>query len=184
MLSNEEGKEFDEDGKTALSGNLNTSLLEKLNALDYYKQSHLKSLANDFGTDVVYPMIREMGCGIRDSLSTYVEHITIQIKNSITNRVSDSRLMTRPERQSNGLRLLATGGGAFNTFLIERLKENLNELNIEVIIPEENLVKYKEALIMALIGILRWRQEYNVLSSVTGAKRDSIGGALWNGQEA
>jgi len=60
----------------------------------------------------------------------------------------------------------------------------LNKLNIDVIVPEENLIKYKEAMIMAFMGVLRWRQEYNVLSSVTGAIRDSIGGALWIGQEA
>ena len=54
----------------------------------------------------------------------------------------------------------------------------------EVIVPVKNLVNYKEALIMALIGVLRWREEYNVFSSVTGAARDSIGGALWLGQEA
>jgi anhydro-N-acetylmuramic acid kinase len=47
-----------------------------------------------------------------------------------------------------------------------------------------NVINYKEALVMALIGVLRWRQEYNVLSSVTGAIRDSIGGAVWIGQEA
>ncbi|MGZ5222087.1 MAG: anhydro-N-acetylmuramic acid kinase, partial [Chitinophagaceae bacterium] len=79
--------------------------------------------------------------------------------------------------------LLCTGGGAFNTFLIERIKDQLRELNIDVIIPGEKLVKYKEALIMALIGVLRWREEANVLSSVTGAKRDSVGGAMWMGQE-
>jgi len=80
--------------------------------------------------------------------------------------------------------LLATGGGAFNAFLIQRLSNELSPLGIEVVIPDENIVKYKEALIMALIGVLRWRQEYNVLSSVTGAQRDSIGGAVWIGQEA
>ena len=53
-----------------------------------------------------------------------------------------------------------------------------------MVIPDPKLVSYKEALIMAFIGVLRWRQEYNVLSSVTGAARDSIGGALWTGQEA
>ena len=79
--------------------------------------------------------------------------------------------------------MLVTGGGAFNTFLIERLKDQLKELGIEVVIPDDNLVKYKEALIMALIGVLRWREETNVLSSVTGAKRDSVGGAMWMGQE-
>ena len=65
-----------------------------------------------------------------------------------------------------------------------RLKEELQLLNIEVIVADEQIVQYKEALIMAFIGVLRWRQEYTVLSSVTGAKRNSIGGAVWIGQEA
>ncbi|MFN2440649.1 MAG: anhydro-N-acetylmuramic acid kinase, partial [Chitinophagaceae bacterium] len=85
---------------------------------------------------------------------------------------------------ADGGKLLVTGGGAFNGFLIQRLKDELQSLNIEVLIPEESIVKYKEALIMAFIGVLRWRQEYNVLASVTGAERDSIGGAVWIGQEA
>jgi len=80
--------------------------------------------------------------------------------------------------------MLVTGGGAFNDFLIERLKEKLAGLNVGVVVPDEKLVKYKEAMIMAFMGVLRWRQEYNVLSSVTGASRDNIGGALWIGQEA
>jgi anhydro-N-acetylmuramic acid kinase len=67
---------------------------------------------------------------------------------------------------------------------MSRLTEELRSLQIEVVVPESKIVEYKEALIMALIGVLRWRQEYNVLSSVTGAKRDSINGAVWIGQEA
>jgi anhydro-N-acetylmuramic acid kinase len=51
-------------------------------------------------------------------------------------------------------------------------------------VPAEEIVQYKEALIMAYIGVLRWRQEYTVIASVTGASRESIGGALWIGQEA
>ena len=57
-------------------------------------------------------------------------------------------------------------------------------MNIELVIPEENLIKYKEALVMALMGTLRWREEYNVLASVTGASRNTINGALWLGTEA
>ena len=174
LLANETGKEYDDAGKIAASGKVSIQLLDKLNKLDYYKLPFPKSLANDFGTDIVYPLIRDSGLEIRDSLATYVEHIAFQVKKSI----HYSPLTTHHSR------LLATGGGAFNNFLIERLKENLDELKIEVVIPDKNLVNYKEALIMALIGVLRWRQENNVLSSVTGASRDSIGGALWNGQEA
>lgn len=191
MLANVSGKEYDEGGKIAASGKIDHALLEKLNALDYYSKPYPKSLANDFGTEVVYPMIQDAGykiqdaglpaealakARIQDAIRTYTEHICIQIKKAITNIKNQS---THP-----GHKLLATGGGAFNTFLTGRLEQLLKELGIELIIPDEKLVKFKEALIMAFIGVLRWREEYNVLSSVTGASRNSIGGAVWLGQEA
>ena len=176
MLAADAGKEYDEGGQMAAAGTIDHSLLEKLNRLDYYKQPYPKSLANDFGTDTVYPVIKQVEKSIPDALRTCTEHIAIQIKEAIS---SIGNL--RP--QTSNLKLLCTGGGAFNTFLVERLKDQVKELNIEVIIPGERLVKYKEALIMALIGVLRWREETNVLSSVTGAKRDSVGGAMWMGQE-
>ena len=174
MLAEEKGFAFDDDGKIALSGKINAELLQKLNELEYYKLPYPKSLANDFGIETVFPMIKQRSLSTEDATRTYVEHIVVQIKNSIKN----CRKLTVDGR------LLATGGGAFNSFLIKRLKDVLREINVEVFIPEENLVKYKEALIMALMGTLRWREEYNVLSSVTGAKRNSIGGALWLGTEA
>ena len=175
MLANEFGKEYDEGGEIAQSGSVNDQLLDRLNSLEYYKQSFPKSLANDFGTDVVYPLVKDAGGPIQDLLRTYVEHIVVQIKNAILN------LTNRKAAQN---KLLVTGGGAFNTFLIKRLRSQLEQVGVDVIIPDEKLVKYKEALIMGFIGVLRWRQEYNVMSSVTGASRDSIGGALWIGQEA
>ncbi|MEP6700089.1 MAG: anhydro-N-acetylmuramic acid kinase [Bacteroidota bacterium] len=177
MLVNELGKEYDDGGQIAASGIINESLLQKLNALEYYKQPFPKSLANDFGTDIVYPIIKNSGLEIKDALRTYVEHIVVQINSAIS-------ILGNYKLQTINHKLLVTGGGAFNSFLIKCLKENLGYLNMEVIVPDVNLVNYKEALIMAFIGVLRWRQEYNVLSSVTGAARDSIGGALWTGQEA
>jgi anhydro-N-acetylmuramic acid kinase len=211
MLANKAGKEYDDSGQIATGGKIDTDLLAKLNALDYYKRPYPKSLANDFGTGVVYPVIQDMGYGlgvtgyeIRDALRTYTEHITVQIKNAINvlNNLPALKLRQASQQPANAeasvdepvtsnqqpatkdQQLLLTGGGALNSFLVQRLKEQLKESNIEVVVPDAKLVNYKEALIMALIGVLRWRQEYNVLSSVTGATRDSIGGALWTGQEA
>ena len=173
MLAEEKGFAFDDGGKIAAAGNINNDLLQKLNELEYYNQPYPKSLANDFGIETVFPIIKRSSLNIEDAMRTYVEHIVVQIKNAITDQLPSA----------DG-QLLATGGGAFNAFLVERLKTVLNEIKIEVIIPGKNLVNYKEALIMALIGTLRWREEYNILSSVTGAKRNSIGGALWLGTEA
>lgn len=176
MLANLEGKEYDEGGQLAAAGKADDSLLQKLSALDYYRHPFPKSLANDFGTDIVYPMIAEAGLSTTDAIRTYTEHIAIEISNAILPLV-------KQQPAESASKLLATGGGAFNTFLINRLSDLLKESNIEVVVPEKNLVNYKEALIMALIGVLRWREENNVFSSVTGATRDSVGGAMWMGQE-
>lgn len=157
----------------AAMGNINSNLLEHLNALGYYKQPYPKSLANSFGTDEVYPLINSFGLTHNDELRTYVEHIVQQIKLAIGN----------VQLASGNHKLLVTGGGAFNTFLIQRLSQELQSLNVEVVVPDDKLVQYKEALIMAFIAVLRWREEYNVIASVTGASRASIGGALWMGQE-
>jgi anhydro-N-acetylmuramic acid kinase len=171
------GKEYDDGGQIAASGFINEELLKKLNALDYYKKTYPKSLANDFGTDIVYPIVKNEKIDIKDALRTYVEHIVLQISNAI-------RSLSNQQPATSNRQLLATGGGAHNTFLINQLAEILKEQDIEVVVPDKKLVNFKEALIMAFMGVLRWRQEYNVLSSVTGASRASIGGALWTGQEA
>lgn len=180
IIAGKANKEYDAGGEMASMGVVNEELLQKLNELDYYQQPYPKSLANDFGTDVVYPLVNSFGLPHNDELRTYVEHIVYQVRESILN---STWYQTRSAANDNA-KLLATGGGALNTFMVQRLSDELSRLNIDVVVPEEKLIQYKEALVMALIGVLRWRQEYNVLSSVTGASRDSINGALWIGQEA
>ncbi len=177
MLVASLGLEYDDKGSVSASGKVDEDLLKKLNELSYYRQPWPKSLANDFGTDTVYPMVRDSGLEVQDALRTYTEHIAIQVKMAIGELKKSARL------KEGNHRILITGGGAFNTFLVNRLRDHLKEWNIDVVIPDENLVKYKEALVMALMGVLRWRQEINVFSSVTGANRDSVGGALWMGHE-
>lgn len=181
LLSNEAGYEFDENGKMARAGTLSGSLLQMLNSLDYYKEDFPKSLPNSFGNDIVYPIIKEIPAfNVPDALQTYTTHIAEQIKNSlqaIQQKTGDSNL------QKPG-RMLVTGGGAFNTYLIEKLREYTKPLNIELVVPDDKIIQYKEALIMALIGVLRWREENNSIASVTGASRASIGGAVWMGADA
>lgn len=171
MLASKNNLLYDDGGRIAASGKLNEPLLQQLNALDYYSKPAPKSLANSFGTEVVYQMIEDANLSIEDSLRTYTEHIAFQINAAISQEITSTRKM------------LVTGGGAFNTFLIRRISDVLKEKLIEIVLPGEQLVKYKEALIMALIGVLRWREEINVLASVTGAAKNSIGGALWMGSE-
>lgn len=193
-------KPYDEGGALAASGKTDPGLLQSLNNLPYYGLPYPKSLANDFGTETVLPLVRkaqDAGLSTADALRTYVEHIAVQVSRAVEGLMSQASAKSTSPQSSEGstsappatgpredagrARMLVTGGGAHNTFLVERLQ---HLLNLDVVVPDARLADYKEALIMALIGVLRWREENNVLASVTGAVRDSIGGAVWIGQEA
>ena len=172
------GLTMDADGALAASGKSSASLLRSLEALDYYGLPYPKSLSNDFGTDVVYPMVKAAGLSVPDALHSFVDHIALQIKKEILMLAAKENLPIK------GQRLLVTGGGALNGFLVQRIAEELADIGLTLVVPDRKMIEYKEAVVMALFGVLRWREEYNVLSSVTGASRDSIGGALWLGTEA
>lgn len=178
MLAHDAGRSYDAGGELAAGGTVHAGALQLLNDLDYYQLPWPKSLANDFGTDVVYPLIKDAVSNVPDALRTMVEHIAIQIRNAVQQLLNDNKLQTTNHK------LFATGGGAHNSFLMQRLQAVLESLSVEPVVPDKNIIDYKEAIIMALIGVLRWREENNVLASVTGATRSSIGGAVWIGQEA
>ena len=66
---------------------------------------------------------------------------------------------------------LALNGKAENVF---KLASTLLPLPADV---------HPDAFYAALFALLRWREENNLLAADTGALRDSIGGAVWVGQE-
>ena len=164
-----EGKEMDENGDLARQGSLLTDVLGKLNGQAYYKKLPPKSLSNDAAKALVFPTLMQSSQNNRDLLRTAAQHMAEQIGNVVKQYPSGK------ERA----KMLVTGGGAFNKYLIELMEQVLEPLNVNPVDPYEQVVKYKEALVMALIGALRWREETNVLSDVTGASKDSISGALW-----
>jgi anhydro-N-acetylmuramic acid kinase len=173
LLAEMAGKSYDEGGKMAKEGTVHQTLLDKLNELGYYAKPFPKSLDNSFGTEIVFPLIKSYAISTADALATYCEHIAIQVQLAIAG--------SRKSLNEKSLRLLATGGGVFNDYLSDKLR--YHNPDIEWVNADEQLASYKEALIMAFIAILRWREEKNVYSTVTGALRDSIGGSVWVGQE-
>jgi anhydro-N-acetylmuramic acid kinase len=178
MLAADAGKEYDEDGKMAAAGKITAVLLEQLNQQEYYRLPSPKSLSNNFGTEILYPLIQTFNINTNDALRTYAEHISMQIQLAVKNSIEENGM------NQSAYKILITGGGALNGFLIELIKDKLSDAGVEVVIPQHNIIMYKEALIMGLLGVLRWREENTVLASVTGASRNSIGGAVWIGQEA
>lgn len=161
----QKGQIFDEDGAFAAQGKLDQSLFDALNALDYYKQSHPKSLDNGYSRDIIIPLIEKTYLSVEDKLHTFCEHIAYQIAQSI---------QTMPHSVSD--KLMASGGGVFNGHLMQRIQ---HYAPVQVIRPDNAIINNKEALVFAFIGLLRWLGEENVLASVTGATGNSVAGALY-----
>lgn len=164
-ITRKQGKEYDEDGKIARSGQVNHELLYKLNNLDFYKQKGPKSLGREWVSEWFWPCLSTQITN-ENLLRTLVEHVAEQIAHSLAS-----------SKRKPG-KVLVTGGGAYNSFLIERIK---TKTSFEIVIPEPILIEMKEALIFAFLGVLRMLEQPNVLHKVTGASRASISGALYNG---
>lgn len=163
FYANKIGLDYDDKGKIASSGKVDSNLLNELNALDYYKKSFPKSLGFEFVKEIVLPLIEKYSISIEDKMHTFTEHIALQTSLALPNKTG---------------KILITGGGAYNDFLIERMQFHLPK--IEIIIPDNKTLEFKEALIFGLLGVLKLRNEINVLSSVTGAKMDHSSGIIYH----
>lgn len=155
------GKQYDENGLLAASGQINKKLLDELADIRYYKNSAPKSLSREWVESNFDPIINKYNISVNDLLHTLVEHCAAQIGQSFSNK-------------HKGV-VLVTGGGAHNSYLIQQIqKKSISTLKI----PEKKMIDYKEALVFAFLGVLKTRNEVNCLKSVTGAMRDSSGGII------
>ena len=159
-LANMNGLNYDKDGTLARSGEVDMDLLKKLNRHPFYGQLPPKSLGREFFEANQIDVLKDLS--VEDMLATFVEHIALQIALPIS---------FLPKGK-----ILCTGGGARNKFLIERLQARTKH---EVVVPEKQIIDYKEALVFALLGMLRLEGKTNVLASVTGAESDSCSGRIW-----
>jgi len=163
FYANKLGFDYDDKGTISGTGNINSALLSELNELNFYQLPHPKSLGFEFVKEIVLPIIERYKISIEDKLATFTEHIAIQIGLALPNKKN---------------KLLITGGGVYNDFLIRRIQYYLKETSL--IIPEKKIIEFKEALIFGLLGVLKLRNEINTLSTVTGASRDHSSGKIYN----
>jgi anhydro-N-acetylmuramic acid kinase len=162
------GQEFDIGGELAMLGSLDNTLLSKLNNLPFYNEKGPKSLGREWFEQNFLPLIDNTSYKAEDILHTLAVHIAMKISEVL------------PE--SPGTTMLVTGGGAHNSFLVETIEEHVSRKGIHVVIPDKNIIDYKEAVIFAFLGVLRKNNIPNALSSVTGARRDSVGGCIYSGK--
>ena len=160
-LSKKIGKDFDDKGSIASSGKLIINLYEELEKLEYYQSSPPKSLGIEWVDEYIFPLINKyFDYPTEDLLNTLSNHIANQISNNLKNLD----------------KVLVSGGGAYNDYLIHLIRSKTDS---EIIIPSKNIIEFKEALIFAFLGVLRNLNINNCYSSVTGASKDHCSGKIF-----
>lgn len=156
------GLAYDPEGSNARRGHSHSCLMARLNDLSYYAEPGPKSLGKEWFVSQFWPLVEAAALSPEDALATVTSHVALQI----------ARVLERQRIKT----LLVTGGGAFNSYLLELVGQYCPTVTITV--PDVDIINYKEAIIFALLGYLRVNGRVNTLASVTGARRNSIGGTL------
>jgi len=163
-LASKKKKEFDKGGAIASAGEIDTNMLSKLNAVYKKLRVNRPSLGREIFDHQVKPLLDRKDISVEDKMRTFIESSARELIESFPKR-------------NDKVNVLCTGGGSFNSFLITTLLDKLDD-RIDLIIPDEEVVKFKEALVFAFLGVLRVRREVNCLQTVTGATNDSSSGVM------
>jgi anhydro-N-acetylmuramic acid kinase len=157
-LAKQKGMSFDEDGQLSKKGTIDFFLLDLLNQIPYYTLEPPKSLGTEWLDEEFYPLIK-FSKNTEDNLATVTEHVAIQIANAII--------------EKDIQRLMITGGGAYNTFLLNRIRHHST---VEIILPSKEIINFKEAIVFGFLGALYLDKEPNNVPSATGASKKVNGG--------
>ena len=155
---------FDKNGIHSKKGEINHAVLATLNTLPYYQTSGAKSLGLEWVEAHVYPLLNNLN--VFDAMATFLAHALAQV-NMLLKKIDG--------------KILLSGGGTFHKSFVTMLKQNNPHLTI--VIPDPEIIAYKEALIFGLLGALHINGESNVLGNTTGSGCNHIGGAFYHGVE-
>ena len=164
FLSASLGKSYDRGGAIAAKGSVNPGMLTKLDKVYERLRSKRPSLGREIFEAQILPILNTKSVSTEDKMRTLVESAAREIAGAVVSRTEVAKV-------------LCTGGGTFNAFFVSCLLDHCSD-RAALIIPEESVVKFKEALVFAFLGVLRVMQQPNCLKSVTGARSDSSGGVL------
>lgn len=168
-LAARNGMKYDDEGKLARKGIAIDEIMESWQKLDYFNREVPKSLDNSWVRQNFIEPILMLPYPNGDLLATSVEFLARQLADDI--------------RKNSGFNMegLVTGGGAHNTYLIERINAHCSDLGVKVQPAARELIDYKEAILMAFMGHLYQQKRANTVSSATGAVKDIQAGGLYLG---
>lgn len=153
---------YDRGGRLASTGTVDWDLFNLLNSLAYYKEFKSKSLGREWVERFVIGALEKRKLRVAGALATASEHAAFQVARTLN--------------QFKIKEVLVTGGGAYNTDFLKRAEAYTDTA---LVVPDDRTIQFKEALIFALLGVLRVRGEMNCLKEVTGARQNSVGGAVY-----
>ncbi len=160
-LAQQLGFAFDQGGSIAKTGTINQGLLANLNALPYYQKIAPKSLSNQWVQNDFLDIVKSSKTSIADTMRTVVHHIATCIASDLA--------------PYNPKKVLVSGGGAYNTVLVEAIQD---ATDANLVIPKPDIIEFKEAIVFAYLGALRWLGIPNVLQSYTQASQDVVAGRI------
>lgn len=162
-LMQQKGKAFDRGGQLASGGEVDKKLLRKLSSVYTPLKKSRPSIGRELFEKKVQPLLDVADISIEDKLATCIESTAMEISEIV--------------KGSKKKNMLCTGGGAYNSYMMSRILHHCED-EISIIVPEDDIIKFKEAMVFAFLGVLRFNKEINCLSSVTGALRDSSSGIM------
>ncbi|NNE26367.1 MAG: hypothetical protein HKN09_05950 [Saprospiraceae bacterium] len=162
-FANKLGQEYDQDGVLASEGKTDLTILQKLNSHPYVLLDPPKSLDNTEVKKTWIHWMDQLDVDVPSLLTTFIEFSCFQLDKTV---------------QSNS-RIMLTGGGTKNTYFIQCLENILSRKSVNLEIPSDSIIDFKEAILMAFAGALRLNNQTNFISDATGAKRDAFGGAVY-----
>lgn len=153
---------YDRNGRIANSGILQPDLFNTLNKNSFFNRRGPKSLGREWFDTEQWPELMHSRFSVKDRIRTYTEHSAYQI----------AKVLNYYKIQQ----VYVSGGGALNLSLLNYIK---TYSQCEIHVPEATLIHFKEALIFSWLGLQRLNQKTNTLYTVTGAQKNSCGGALF-----
>jgi len=160
------GHPYDYAGQIASQGKVIRSIMDSLVAMFPYNDAQPKGLSNTEVKNTWIKFLDTRSESVIDLLASTTEAIAVLIINNL------QLLSSQPSK------ILVTGGGAHNLYLMKRLEVLGENKKLTFELPESNIIDYKECLLMSYLGFLTMQGKPYGIHQMTGASADSIGGAM------
>jgi anhydro-N-acetylmuramic acid kinase len=161
-VAEHQGVSYDDDGEWARTGTVDYGLLDRMMSDDYFEESYPKSTGREkFNKIWLQGFLSGHTHNPEDVQRTLLELTALSISNEVLKFKPDVALLC--------------GGGSKNSFLVERIKTLMP--NVEVAIAQN--ADYIEAMTFAWLAYKRVHNEKVNLKDVTGASDNAVLGGIY-----